>query len=106
RIVAVDGRPLERFSEIRSAIAARAGQRVDLLVERDGRKLRLSVTPGEPGSRFEGKLGVRQRPEALPLGTAFRLAARRPLGALAVRLRAEPVHADLSGPVGIVRAVA
>ena len=45
RILTVDGRPVETWSEFVDEIQARAGERTALLVERDGREITRVVTP-------------------------------------------------------------
>ena len=45
RVVSVDGVAAESWSVVQTAIRASAGQQIDLVVERDGRQLRLPATP-------------------------------------------------------------
>jgi membrane-associated protease RseP (regulator of RpoE activity) len=48
RIVSVAGQPVTQWSQVQEAITARApGQRLDIVVERDGRELALTATLGE-----------------------------------------------------------
>jgi len=107
RIKAVNGRPITAFEEIRPLIANHAGDRIDVVVERSGRMLRIPVTPGPIGSVWQGRLGVEKMPEPVALGAAFRSALAQPLEALAARLRPRSrVRADLVGPIGITQGAA
>jgi len=106
RIRAVAGRPIAAFEEIRPLIARHLGEPVDVIVERDGRPLRIPVTVGAIGSAWEGRLGVERRREPVALGEAFRIALPRPLEMLAMRLQPRPRIAELTGPVGITLSVA
>lgn len=44
RIVAIAGRPVTQWSQVQEAIRGRPGQRLDLVVERDGRQIALMAT--------------------------------------------------------------
>jgi membrane-associated protease RseP (regulator of RpoE activity) len=107
RVLAVDGRPVSDFADIRRQVAAGGGGPVALRLERDGRETTVSVAPGA-----RGLLGIRSRMERvpLPLGTAVGHALARPArvvvtmarqvaGGLVGRRRAEV----LGGPVELVR---
>ncbi|HYO14098.1 MAG TPA: RIP metalloprotease RseP [Thermoanaerobaculia bacterium] len=56
-IRAVDGQPILDQDSFIEIISQRAGQRVEVLVVRDGRELTLPVTPRDEGG--SGKIGVR-----------------------------------------------
>lgn len=56
-IRAVDGQPILDQDSFIEIISQRAGQRVEVLVVRDGRELTLPVTPKDEGG--SGKIGVR-----------------------------------------------
>jgi membrane-associated protease RseP (regulator of RpoE activity) len=45
RIVAVDGQPVERFEEVREAIAASEGRPMTFRVERNGEQMNYEITP-------------------------------------------------------------
>ncbi len=96
RIEAIDGEPLTRFTDIRRVVAASAGKSLDVLVERQGRRLHVSVTPSA------GKIGVQQRPEQPTLAAAIRAALPMPFQVLPARLdEARKPVADLAGPLAI-----
>jgi hypothetical protein len=105
RIVAVGGAPLAGFPALRGMLAHHAGERVDLLVEREGRELHLAVTPGAVGSYARGTIGVKLRPETPAPAAAVRAALRRPLDMLEARVEAAGprVKADLVGPIEITQ---
>jgi hypothetical protein len=107
RIVAVDGRPLARFSDLRDAVAARAGEGVELSLVRDGAPLRLRVTPGPAGSRFAGKLALHQIPTLPTWSVALRQALEMPFRVIEAQIRQamNPRVTELSGPIGITREV-
>jgi len=102
RIVSVGGEPIARFTDIKPALAKHAGRSIELVVERDGRELRLVVPPRPPESSWAGKLGVQQREERVTWAAAFERALPRPLMGIAARIEAarQPTH-DLVGPIAI-----
>ncbi len=60
-VVAIDGQPISRWNDMRALIEKNPGQRLTMTVERDGKRLDLSVTPsisedknmfGEPAGRI------------------------------------------------------
>lgn len=64
RIVAVDGDLVQGWDEVRSYTSARPGERIDYLVEREGRRLTLTAVPvdargvvvdGEPAAPVDGE---------------------------------------------------
>jgi regulator of sigma E protease len=65
RILAIDGDSLERFEELQVIVAGRAGERMEILVDRGGEQLVLVATPratriddGLGGSQEIGRLGI------------------------------------------------
>lgn len=66
RIIRVDGKPIERFEELRSYVVLRAETPVDVVVLRDGAEVALTVVPrrvavddGLGGSQRVGQIGIR-----------------------------------------------
>ncbi len=60
-IISLDGQRVVRFDQVQRHIQPRAGQPVEMRIEREGREVTLSVTPGvRPGSEAApvGMLGV------------------------------------------------
>jgi membrane-associated protease RseP (regulator of RpoE activity) len=60
RIVAVDGREADEWTEVVTYIRERPGEELSVVVERDGQQRRISVTPEpveEDGERF-GRIGL------------------------------------------------
>ncbi|MBE9605070.1 RIP metalloprotease RseP [Acetobacteraceae bacterium H6797] len=58
RIVALDGQPVTRFTEIQQYIQPRAGQPVTVKLKRDGRDLDVVATPVAAAGSTNGLLGV------------------------------------------------
>jgi regulator of sigma E protease len=80
-ITEVDGRSVHTFEEMRRVIEPRAGQRVPVVVERDGRSLTLLLTPARnpewsPG-RPKGMLGISPTPGRAWLGIPAGSAAEK-----------------------------
>jgi len=70
RFVSLDGRPVSSFSDVQRYVAPRAGQPIDMVVERDGAEIALTITPErlEIEDRFgnqieQGIIGVVNNPE-------------------------------------------
>ena len=64
-IVELQGKSVERFEEVQQEVRLRPGIEIDLVVERDGRRVPITVTPSiiiEPDARGEvlryGRLGI------------------------------------------------
>jgi len=106
RIEAVDGRPLAQFADLKDAVGARAGESLELSLERGGERLRLRVTPGPGGSPFAGKLGVRELSTPPTWSDALHRGLAMPLQAVATEIRQamQPRMTELGGPIGITRA--
>ena len=125
RIVAVDGRQVTTFEELRTALADRAGDRITITYVRDGQQRTTSLVAAEENGR--GFLGFRPSEETRRLGPVaavprsgellwdISVASVKGLGGfvsgLAHRLQAEPGQqvapggqggGDGGGPVGIV----
>jgi membrane-associated protease RseP (regulator of RpoE activity) len=106
RVLAVDGRPVADFADIRRLVAAGGGGPVALRLERDGRETTVSVAPDA-----RGLLGIRSRMERvpLPLGTAVRHALARPIRIVAAQATqvGQGVRGsrrtEVLGPVAVVR---
>ena len=70
RIVAVDGRPVAGFEELRTAFADKAGRPVQVAYERDGERRATTLTPVQyqQDGRARGFLGVKGSVEKRRLG--------------------------------------
>jgi membrane-associated protease RseP (regulator of RpoE activity) len=82
RIVAVDGKPVGNFDQLRAALASTQGRRIQIAYERDGRRLSTSLVPATVADEGGGRrafLGVQPEPvtvrmnplEAVPASGAF-----------------------------------
>lgn len=85
RIVALDGKPIERWSELQDAVnaAGKAGRALMLTLSRDGSRREVSVTP-EMTETADGErylIGIAAQP--LPPETLERFLAKRQYGPLA-----------------------
>jgi regulator of sigma E protease len=79
RIVSVDGAPVTSFPEVQHVVARRAGETVRLGVERDGKRLDLSLSPIDEVEVREldmvehrGRIGIDPRFPAAVVGVARR----------------------------------
>lgn len=104
RIVAIDGTPIEDFAGIRSAMAARQRDGVELEVERDGSVRAFTVPLGT------GKLGIIARVESRQLTVGASVARGfaqpvRTVTSIAEHLVAPEPAVQLTGPVAIARAL-
>jgi membrane-associated protease RseP (regulator of RpoE activity) len=70
RIVAVDGRPVDDFEELRAGFADKAGRPVQVVYERDGARRTATLTPVQyqQDGRTRGFLGVKGSVEKRRLG--------------------------------------
>lgn len=114
KIVEIDGEPIEQWEQIRTLVAGRAGKKTPFVVERQGQRHTLDVTPEPAGEQGEGRIGVRATIEIVPIsfGQAAMLSIKQPprivyelvvgLGQMIMR----KVKPELSGPVGIVSEMA
>ena len=58
-VTEVDGRPVRSLEEMQWALVGKAGQRIPVVVQREGRPVKLVVTPsGEGASRNRGLIGI------------------------------------------------
>jgi membrane-associated protease RseP (regulator of RpoE activity) len=109
RIDAVEGAPIRSWSELRRAISARPGERIDLAITREGQTLHLYPVPDARGrigvsapvehgpARFEDVAKMTAFGPVLALGAGV-----KELGDT-VRDMARPQMQDVQGPVGILR---
>ena len=112
RIVEVAGVPVDRWKEMAAVISQNPGKTIPLVVERDGQRVSLTVTPSNEHGK--GKIGVAlmTRKVAVTAKEAATLAVKTPpivvknlvvgLGELVMG----KVEGELSGPVGMVRETA
>ncbi|MGH9246716.1 MAG: M50 family metallopeptidase [Acidimicrobiales bacterium] len=56
-IVSVDGEAVNSFEELRDVVEPRANERVDIVIERDDRRLTLETTLGSREDEDEGEIG-------------------------------------------------
>lgn len=109
RIVAVDGENVANWEAMAKAISSHPEEKIEIVVERDGQRLPLSVTPKKRNDR--GIIGVEAIPlkRAVSVGEAAELAVTKPplvVKNLIIGLGkwiSGKVEAELGGPVMIVK---
>lgn len=108
RILAVGEQKVGNWEELRKAISAHPGQKVDLTIERKGEIIHRFPTPGAPGSESAGRIQVSPQPQPVSLGGAAMLSIKEPPMIIAALLKGlTNIKMDeLSGPVGIVKETA
>lgn len=109
RVVAISGKPIETFEEIRTVVLKHPGEHLDFVVERGGQKVTLEVIP--KADKDGGKIMVQAKSQRVPvtLKTAVVKSMIAPaivverfvVGLTRIIMRKE--KADLAGPVGIVK---
>lgn len=102
--VALDGEPLTSFFDLASGVKSTERPEVELVVERDGKRTTLVIP------KDEGGIGARQLPQTLGFGQAAGRALMGPPTVMRQWFLALPrvfrrTSADITGPVGVVRAV-
>ena len=115
KILSIDGNPVETWDQERSLIEqlSKAGNPLQLQLDRGGQLLTFSVTPTFPKAENRWMMGIGPRAVRLPLGEAFvqsfvqywRLISLVFLS-LGMLFTGQASIADLTGPVGIVQVTA
>jgi regulator of sigma E protease len=105
RVIAVNGRPVANWDELRAAVGARRGQPIELRVQRRGGELTLTARPGPDGRlgiTAESRLERYRVAQAIPLAfeTSGRILADTLVG-LGQLFRGGG-KVELLGPIGIV----
>lgn len=110
RVVSLDGNSVNDWAQLKSLVSARAGKKIDLEVEREGKRVHLDATPGGEGDK-KGKILIQPYASVQPVtvGQALALSVTEPpkvvIGTVKglARMIAGREKPELSGPVGIVR---
>lgn len=113
KIIEVGGEAIKDWEQVRKLISARAGQPVELVVERNGQRTNLRLTP-KAEKDGQGRIGVTSvvTNVPVPIGTAAILALEQPPKIVAglvtglARIIRGQEKAELSGPVGITKEIA
>lgn len=109
RIVAIDGNKIKTWEEISDKISSSAGARVNLLIQRDGRDLQVTLIP-EPDQKGAGKIGIypAQEPQklgpvaALATGTEYTVRVTGLIIEFIGRMITGQAPPDLGGPVRVI----
>jgi len=117
-VLAIDGQPIHRIHELKSAIMDGEGSRVDLRVQRGSDVLTLPMTPRRDSAAQEWRIGVELRPGAMTLERANPLAALGHGVSWTWRITqltftgfgkiisgSIPASESLAGPIGIAREI-
>ncbi|MBM4361264.1 MAG: site-2 protease family protein [Deltaproteobacteria bacterium] len=114
RVVAIDGRPIATFEEMRAVVLASPGKQLAVDVDRGGGRVTLRITPTAGGESGGGRILVQGRSERVPVtvGRALTRSVIAPaivverLVVGLVRIILQKERAELAGPVGIVKIAA
>jgi regulator of sigma E protease len=114
-ILAVNGKSLDTWDELRTEVGAHAGEKVDLLIDRNGEKITKAVTPGAKGDpQNAGRIQIKPAVKrvSVSVGEAAKIAAIEPplvvyrSGKGIVNWIRGREKGELAGPVGIVKETA
>ena len=111
KLLSINGEHIADWEGIKKAIGSHPGDKIDVVLERDGNQMTIPVTPGKKGEKYEGKILI--QPESrhvdVGIGEASKLSVTEPPKVVAAlvmglgRMIAGKEKPELSGPVGIVR---
>lgn len=111
RIVSIGGAPIATFDEMRRVVLKHPGDPLDVVVERGGKPLSLTVTPLRKADNGGGQILVQAKSERIPV--TARAAVVKSLIAPAIvveglvvglaRIITRKEKADFTGPVGIAK---
>ncbi len=109
RIVAIDGKRIEKWEELRDKIDSSPGKNVKLIIRRDSREFDVDVIPALQKNGL-GKIGIypAYEPQKVGPGTALAAGAQRTLWFSVMiiefigRMITGQERADLGGPVRVV----
>jgi regulator of sigma E protease len=112
KIVEIAGDKVKDWDHLRSLVSAHPNEKIDIIVERDEKIVRLSVTPA--ATNGEARIGVSTRVQLVPIAPkrAAILSIEKPaeivVGTVVGigRMISGKEKPELSGPVGIVRETA
>ena len=111
KIVAIDGKPIEDWDQMRDLIVASPGEPLKIDVIRDGKRQTLTVTPEPKGNEGGGRIGVESVAKSVPMALDDAMVRSvvypaKVVQALVVglaRIITGKEKAQLTGPVGIVK---
>ena len=114
RVLAVNGMPVHSWEELKNAVGSHAGEKVDILVERDGVELHKTPTPAKMGEKYEGKIQIGKPSHVVKVTAreAAVLSITEPPKVVYGTVRglarwiSGKEKAEVSGPVGIVKETA
>jgi regulator of sigma E protease len=107
-IVAIDGKRIEKWNEMRDVVRQHPNQAISIEVKRDGKPVTMTVTP-RPGEDGVPVIGVRAERAPMPLAEAAKRSVIQPAAIVALtvvsltRWITGKEEGQLSGPIGIMR---
>lgn len=112
KIVQIEGTDITEWEQLRNIISTRAGQKTDVVVERDGKRLTLPVVPADEDG--QGRIGVQARVVTVPMsvGKAALVSLEEPPKVVAStvvgigRIIMRQAKPEFAGPLGIVKETA
>ncbi|HHY46690.1 MAG TPA: PDZ domain-containing protein [Firmicutes bacterium] len=113
RIVEVAGRPARGIGEVRERIMSSPGREIMVVVERDGRRVPLRITPERDPSTGSGLIGVTLQEvwgpapvrESLAYAWSFTRSVASGLVRALARMATGRMKPDVAGPIGIAQMV-
>jgi regulator of sigma E protease len=111
KVVAIDGDPIDSWDDLRRKALANPGKPLRFEVQRDGKRVKLTVTPRPEAEGGRGQIGVSHLPEKVPVGFKEAVIVSIEFPARVVqqfvvamgRILTGKERPQLTGPVGIVR---
>ncbi len=114
RILSVNGESIKNWDDLKRAVGGHPGEKIDVLIERDGKEEHRFPVPAAKGEKMEGKIqiGPLSRVVKVGVGEAAMLSLKEPPKVVygtvygLIRFMTGKEKAELSGPVGIVKETA
>lgn len=113
-VLEVDGQPITQWEQLPSLIAPKANQPVKFLVDRNGERMTIEITPAPTGEGGRGQVGIKPVLKSIPMSVSEAAVTSIEEPPMIVanlvigigHMIAQQVKPELSGPVGIVNEIA
>jgi len=111
KVIEVQGAPIRTWDEFRASVSKRPSQATEVLVDRKGERVKLTITPAPTGENGSGLIGARTISETVrvPFDKAVKLAVKMPplvvyeLVSGLAKVVTGKQKAELGGPAAIVK---
>jgi len=111
KVLEVQGAPIRTWDEFRASVSKRPSQATEVLVDRKGERVKLTITPAPTGENGAGLIGARTVSETVrvPFDKAVKLAVKMPplvvyeLVSGLAKVVTGKQKAELGGPAAIVK---